>query len=130
MSKYVAALDGEDRNVWQKIINEDTVFHNCVNKYKQIMTHYLAEKSDLWHTLVLYPLFRMEKVLQTIDFVKSMSAINFHLLGYLDKVTGTTDPATKKLVSSFVADLADAVNYTLADLDQFINLPYTPYDKF
>ena len=72
----------------------------------------------------------MDKLLQIMDFVQSCGSIHFHLLGYLGEFLGRTAPKTNKLVSVWVSDLTDAVNYSVVDISHLINKNYIPSDKF
>ena len=121
---------GKDGNIWRQIIPEYAEFHDCVHKYKQLVTCYLTNKYELWNAIFMYSVFYIDKVLQIIEFGQFWYAIHSHLLIYVGKVFGKTDHITTKLVRDCVYDLNDNSNCSVAYLDHFINQTYNPKEKF
>ena len=94
------------------------------------MTCYLTKKYELWHAILFYLVFFIDKLLQSIEFGQFQYAIHSHLLIHLGKVFGPTDTTSTKLVRDYVCDLYDTANYSVAYLDHFINQTYNTSEKF
>ena len=51
LSKYVGNLDNTAEE--EDILNDDSAFFKAVQKYKNIVTHYLASKMEIWMAIFL-----------------------------------------------------------------------------
>ena len=80
LSKYVEQLDGHTTSDANEILNNDDSFKKAVQKYKTIVTHYLASKMELWFALVLSPIFGIEDWILVFEFALSRGGIHFHSL--------------------------------------------------
>ena len=80
LSKYVAKLDGYITADANAILEDEDAFKKAVQKYKTIVTHYLASKMELWFALVLGPIFSIEDWILVFEFALSRGGIHFHAL--------------------------------------------------
>ena len=63
-----------------KILFDDITFIDAVQKYKTIVTHYLAAKMEIWMGLFMKPVYGVDGGQLVFEFTKSRGAIHFHSL--------------------------------------------------
>jgi hypothetical protein len=80
LSKYVAKLNGYTTADANAILEDEDAFKKAVQKYKTIVTHYLASKMELWFALVLGPIFSIKDWILVFEFALSRGGIHFHAL--------------------------------------------------
>ena len=84
LHNYVSSLnnvsDGDNIN----IIHDDNQFHCAVQKYKNVVTHYMASKFELWNAYVLKPIFGIYCGISTHEFAKTRGALHFHYISSAD----------------------------------------------
>ena len=93
LHKYVSSLSYHNHNEESNILNDDTLFVKSVQKYKNIVNHYMASKFELWNAFVLKPIFDVDGGLSSNEFAKSRGALHYHSIN-------STSSEVDKLVSS------------------------------
>ena len=117
LHKYVSSLSFYDYNDEANILNNDTLFVKNVQKYKNVVTHYMASKFELWNAFVLKPIFDVDGGLSSNEFAKSRGALHYHALN-------STSSEIDKVVSSILRDFSLAVHHTMDELNHFIKNHY------
>ena len=64
----------------EKILSDDNTFIDAVQKYKTIVTHYLAAKMEIWMGLFMKPVYGVDGGQLVFEFAKSRGAIHFRSL--------------------------------------------------
>jgi len=77
LSLYTAKLTGLPSN-YSDLVRPDATFIDAVQKYKRVVTHYLASKMELWMAIFMKPVFGVTDSNVAMDFAKSRGAIHFH----------------------------------------------------
>ena len=117
LHKYTSSLTYYDHNEVANVLNDDTLFVKNVQKYKNVVTHYMASKFELWNAFVLKPIFDVDGGLTSNEFAKTRGALHYHALN-------STDSDVDKLVASILRDFSLAVHHTMNDLNDFIKDHY------
>ena len=117
LHKYVSSLTYFEDTNENNILNDDTLFVKSVQKYKNVVTHYMGSKFELWNAFVLKPIFDVDGGLSSNEFAKSRGALHYHALN-------STASEIDKVVSSILRDFSLAVHHTIDDLNNFIKQSY------
>jgi hypothetical protein len=78
LSRYTAKLDSLPPGYSQEILDNDAVFNKAVQKYKHVVTHYLASKMEIWTGIYMVPIYDAVSGSLTFEFAKSRGAIHYH----------------------------------------------------
>ena len=78
--KYVKSLthSPDDEQDLDAILTDDSIFSQTVNKYKNISTHYLASKMEIWFHLFMTPIYGVDAAVLAYEFAKSRGVIHYH----------------------------------------------------
>jgi hypothetical protein len=60
------------------ILTDNSQFKPAVQRYKNIVTHYLASKMEIWMALILHPVYGIESGSLSFEFSKSRGCIHYH----------------------------------------------------
>ena len=83
LQKYVNCLSNPNPLLdGNKIQNDDKVFALAVQTYKQVVTHYLAAKMEIWMTKFMASVYGVTGGNIAIEFAKSRGAIHYHSVLY------------------------------------------------
>ena len=119
LHQYTSKLNGLSDGYSHAILSDDSVFIDAVQKYKTIVTHYLAAKMEIWMGLFMKPVYGVDGGQLVFEFAKSRGAIHFHsLLTAKHKVFD--DNAT------YLQDLSEKMHYTMEEVNEFIRDRYNP----
>jgi hypothetical protein len=66
------------------ILTDNSQFNKAVQRYKNIVTHYLASKMDVWMALFLRPVYGVESGSLSFEFAKSRGCIHYHATMHSD----------------------------------------------
>ena len=80
LHKYTEKLTGLTDGYSDKILSDDITFIDAVQKYKTIVTHYLAAKMEIWIGLFMKPVYGVDGGQLVFEIAKSRGAIHFHSL--------------------------------------------------
>ena len=111
---YTSKLSGLPCNYSDDIISKEEIFHNAVQKYKTVVTHYLASKQEIWIALFMKPIYNVDGGLLTYEFAKSRGAIHYHSL-----LTQNSSP-TKDKISEATKATVEKTNFAMETLNEFI----------
>ena len=115
LSKYVQNLDiTPDKG---DILEDDNAFFKAVQKYKNVVTHYLASKMEIWINTFLGPLFEIEDISLTFEFAKSRGAIHYHCLI-------SSKGVYVLIIQRVLKECALRIHRAFEGLDTFINTNY------
>ena len=53
LSRYVSCIDGNSNADGQLVLNNNSHFTSAVQKYKHVVTHFLASKMEIWYNVVM-----------------------------------------------------------------------------
>ena len=53
LSRYVSCIDGNSDADDQLVLNNNSHFTSAVQKYKHVVTHFLAFKMEIWYNIVI-----------------------------------------------------------------------------
>ncbi len=116
--KYTTALSHVDEEYSLSILNDDSVFMNAVQKYKNIVTHYLASKMELWMGLFMKPVYKVDHGVLTKEFAKTRGAIHFHSL------LGQGGNECSRKLNENLQRLALSINEAMERLNSYIRDSY------
>ena len=114
LHKYTAALSNVPQSLSEAILTDDNAFANAVQKYKNVVTHYLASKMEIWMALFMAPVYGVDGGVLSNEFSKSRGAIHFHAL--LTTILETFSRSMQQLLETFALDIDQAME----DLNSFI----------
>ena len=118
LAKYVRLVESEADG--DRVLSEDDKFREAVSKYKQIVTHYFACKTETWFASVLGPVLGLVDALWRYEFAKTRGAIHFHSI--LTTMSGI-DSKLSKAMAVAAREIYDAVLALEASLQ---GIPVTP----
>ena len=127
LHKYTAALTNVTQSFSEDILTDDNTFASAVQKYKNVVTHYLASKMEIWMALFMAPVYGVDGGNLTNEFSKSRGAIHFHSL--LTTIFNNFSRLMKEHLEKFALDIDKAVE----ELNTFIKEEYdemTHKDQF
>ena len=108
--KYDAALTYNDMNNELNILNCDKCFHSAVQKYKNIVTHYMGSKFEIWTSYVMRPIFGIEGGMATHEFAKSRGALHYHSMFPTSKEVDLEISSVLSELSKSILGLYNATN--------------------
>ncbi|KAL7554626.1 hypothetical protein ACHAWF_018133 [Thalassiosira exigua] len=117
LCKYKRKLTGSDPADCDRILTDDTAFSQAVNDYRQIVTHYLATKMELWMALFMAPIYGVSEANLAYEFAKSRGVIHYH-------TPCTIDSDVMDEISAVMSRTADKVVAAQKIIDGFINTWY------
>ena len=53
LSRYISYIDGNSDADEQSVLNNNSHFTSAVQKYKHVITHFLASKMEIWYNIVM-----------------------------------------------------------------------------
>ena len=115
LSKYTAKLTSLPPDYSDMILVDDATFNDAVQKYKHVVTHYLAAKMEIWMALFMKPVYNVDGGLLTFEFAKTRGAIHFHSLLTQSKNT----PLLKKM-PPVLKELASEINDGMQEMNDWI----------
>ena len=125
LSQYVSCIDGNTKDDGDLVLSDNKHFQSAVQKYKHVVTNFLASKMEIWYNIVMKNVHNVVSTMITKEFASSRGAIHYHSLNYTDQSTSEEIDADKCLVNLSIA------LYTLfIDLDKFIDTQWTYNNDF
>lgn len=110
LSKYVSKLTNTPPDLPQQILDDDTAFARAVQMYKNVVTHYLESKMEIWMTLFMKPVFGVTSGQLTNEFAQSRGAIHFHSVLRIKNETTTKIQAGLKVFALAIDDAMHILN--------------------
>ena len=87
LSRYVSYIDGNFDVDGQLVLNNNYHFTSAVQKYKHVVTHFLASKMEIWYKIVMKNIHNVVDAMITKEFASSRGAIHYHSLNYTNQST-------------------------------------------
>jgi hypothetical protein len=84
--------EAKDNPFHQQILDDDTAFVTAVHMYKNIVTHYLASKFEIWMNLFMKPIYGFKGGNCSKEFAQSRGAIHYHVAGQSDHLWSLKTP--------------------------------------
>ena len=116
LSRYVSCIDGNSNADGQLVLNNNSHFTSAVQKYKQVVTHFLASKMEIWYNIVMKNIHNVVDAMITKEFASSRGAIHYHSLNYTDQLSCIEIKMDKCLVT-----LSLSLYKLFVRLDSFID---------
>ena len=82
LSRYISCIDGNSDTDRELVLNNNSYFTSSVQKYKHVVTHFLASKMEIWYNIVMKNIHNVVDVMITKEFASSRGAIHYHSLNY------------------------------------------------
>jgi hypothetical protein len=111
--------EAKDNPFHQQILDDDTAFVTAVQMYKNIVTHYLASKFEIWMNLFMKPIYGFKGGNCSKEFAQSRGVIHYHVAGQSDHPVIKNSQEYIRLCAEAIADEMETVN-------QFIEEHYNP----
>ena len=125
LSQYVSSINGNSVTDGQKVLNDNSHFTSAVQKYKHVVTHFLASKMEIWYNIVMKNIHNVNAVLISKEFASSRGSIHFHSLNHTDQSEDIEIKLDKCLVT-----LSISLYYLFKQLDIFICSFWVKSDQF
>lgn len=77
LAKYLSAINNDDSYAYA-IMNDNKKFNLAAHKYKNIVTHHLASKMEIWFGTFFAPIFDIHNGFVINDFARNRGAIHYH----------------------------------------------------
>ena len=119
LHKYVSSLTFYEDNKEENILNSDKCFSTAVQKYKNIVTHYMGSKFEIWNAFVMKPVFGLNDGMVTHEFAKSRGALHYHSL--FNTITEVDNH-----ISQLLNNLAEGIHKGMNLINDFIIKYYNP----
>ena len=87
LCQYVSCIDGDKKDDGELILNNNTHFQTAVQKYKHVVTNFLASKMKIWYNIVMKHVHNVVSTLAKKDFASSRRDVHYHSLNYTDQST-------------------------------------------
>lgn len=120
LSKYTSKLSGVDPNLPQLILSDDAYFAKAVQSYKNVVTHYLASKMEIWMALFLKPVYGVESGQLSNEFAKMRGVIHFHSAL---RIMSDAIKASQRALKEFALALSEQME----NVNEFIMENYDPH---
>ena len=118
LSKYVSSLSYYSLDEAVKIMEDDQAFAVAIQKYKNIVTHYLSSKFEIWMAHFMKPVFGVNGGLAGNEFAISRGALHYHSLLQCDNNNENYD------LYSSLSDYSLHIHDSLSKLNTFISNTY------
>jgi hypothetical protein len=120
LSDYVKQLSnpsvsGDDAPFHQQILEDDAAFVSAVQMYKNIVTHYLSSKFEIWMNLFMKPVYGLKGGNTSNEFAKTRGALHYHLASASDHPAIATAQEYIRLCAEAIADEMQKVNDFIAE---------------
>ena len=125
LSQYVSCVDGSTKEDGGLILSDNAHFQSTVQKYKYVVTNFLASKMEIWYNIVMKNIHNNVSTMITKEFVVSRVAIHYHSLNCDIQSTAEEIEANKYLVSFYLLYLN---NYIFSLI--YIGLKYFNIDAW
>ena len=103
LSQYVSCIDGNTKDDGDLVLSDNKHFQSAVQKYKHVVTNFLASKMEIWYNIVMKNVHNVVSTMITKEFASSRGAIHYHSLNYTDQSTSEEIDADKCLVKLSIA---------------------------
>ena len=133
LAKYVReiSLDPENDTSYNDILNDDMHFTNAVQNYKNVVTHYLASKMEIWMHLFMCPVYGLLGGNTSMEFANTRGAIHFHMTSYSNHPSMSKMYEYLRLCAEKVAAAMEVVNqYIIAHYNKEHNPHFTSNPAF
>lgn len=80
LSKYVTKVEGSAEG--EQVLEGGTHYHKAIQKYKQVVTHFLVMKLEVWLICFLHPVKGLQHVSGTLEFGSTRGSIHSHIMGH------------------------------------------------
>jgi hypothetical protein len=111
-----AASVSDDSDRQQAIHTDDHAFHApAIHFYKQVVTHYLTCKMELWLALFANPMYGLINPMGVMEFAKTRGAIHWHLLACAQP--GSLQDPIDATMAAWASSVFEAVTTLEAYLD-------------
>jgi hypothetical protein len=119
LAKYVREIspDPTDDTPYNDILNDDVHFTNAVQNYKNVVTHYLASKMEIWMHLFMSPVYGLLGGNTSMEFANTRGAIHFHMTSYCNH------PSMSKMYE-YLRQCAEKVSQAMEEVNQYIIAHY------
>ena len=110
LSKYVQVISPPGDTFAAEILEDDTKFAEAVQKYKNITTHFLESKMELWNAFFMNPVLGKEAGNLSNEFAKTRGGIHYH------DASSSSHPAIKlshqhlRVCAEQIADKMETIN--------------------
>ena len=125
LSRYVSYIDGNSDVDGTLVLNNNSHFTSAVQKYKHVVTHFLASKMEIWYNIVMENIHNVVDVMITKEFASSRGAIHYHSLNYTDQSTYIEIKMDK-----YVVTLSLSLYRLFVRFDSFINCNWEKSNQF
>lgn len=111
LSQYVSRVESQEAGA--RVLVDDKAFFLAANRYKQVVTHYFACKTETWFATFLVPVLLLLDYMRANEFAKSRGAIHFHSVLY----TASKQDAS---LNAVLHHLAMTMHEALQELNDFL----------
>jgi hypothetical protein len=114
LSKYVGLVECYEEGV--QMLSDDEKFRRAVSRYKQVVTHYFACKTETWFSSFLSEVVGLQHANWRYEFAKSRGAIHVHSILTTKSII---DNKLSAAIASAGTKVRIAVEKLNEDLQQF-----------
>lgn len=100
--QYVRVCEGD--RAAERVENDVTAWHSAVTRYKQVVTHFFAYKTEQWHNRFLRNTLGAEEYQGVYEFAKQRGAIHYHSNACTD---GPLDEKLDLVLANLCVDIND-----------------------
>ena len=121
LATYVSALtndsEGDSAAAARRIMTDDRLFVDAVQRYKHVVTHYFASKTEIWMALYMKPVFGVVGGSLANEFAPSRGCIHFHSVLQAEH-------SSLKVCREALAKYSSDVYEAMKSLDRYIATNY------
>eukprot|EP00984_Skeletonema_dohrnii_P031047 scaffold23084_cov153-Skeletonema_dohrnii-CCMP3373.AAC.2 len=116
LAKYVAQLSPSPPDLDpESILTDDNIFSDAVQRYKNVVTNYLASKEEIWFAFMYNQVYGVLGGNVAHEFAMSRGAIHYHATCQTSSQCMTEVAAALKLFSVSISDAMDVLNEFIHD---------------
>ena len=108
-------ISEEGDTTWLEILVDDAKFTEAVHKYKNIVTHYLASKMEIWCNHFMGPVYGLLGGNTSMEFTHSRGAIHYHNVSYSDHPSFSSMQQHLRVCAEEIAAAIEPINSFIAD---------------
>eukprot|EP00957_Ditylum_brightwellii_P157674 12001295-Ditylum_brightwellii.AAC.1 len=121
MARYVRKINGGDDDLYDLVLSGDNFYQECVQKYKNVLSHFFGAKEEIWLSLFMNPVYNLKYVIFAKEFGKTEGKLYSHSGGITDKKADTVS----NKIGVIICDLVHQVVAAVDALDEYISSVYS-----
>eukprot|EP00957_Ditylum_brightwellii_P191346 14569119-Ditylum_brightwellii.AAC.1 len=97
MARYVMKINDGNEDLYDHVLSENKFYQECVQKYKNTVSHSFGAKEEIWLSLFMNPVYNLEYVILAHEFGKTKGVVICNLAYQVVATVDTLDEYTSSV---------------------------------